>query len=81
MGIADQHLQSFVPGYGPDLHQVQIGIFKEAAGGLMAEVMETQVFQSGFAAGREHGIGDLVRSQAKNPLLSRVLCIGARQAA
>ena len=55
MSITLQHLQGFVPGDGRHLHRVQ-ALLKEAAGGLVTEVVEGQPSDAGTAAGSYIGL-------------------------
>ena len=54
MRVTLEHLQGLVPSDGRCLHRVQ-PLFKKSAGGLMAQVMETQVLNARPLAGTYNG--------------------------
>ena len=59
MSIAFQHLQSLVTGDGRYLHGVQ-ALLKEAAGGLMPEIVKAQVLNGGAFADAVEGLCDAI---------------------
>ena len=60
MRIPPQHMQILVPGDAGDLHDIQ-SLLEQSGGGLVAQVMEAEVFDPGPAycphAGTLDGLG------------------------
>lgn len=57
VGVTAQHAQILVARDARDLHDIEAAL-KKAGGGLMAQIVETQVFESGSAHGADKGLFD-----------------------
>ena len=63
MRIPAQHPQILVPGNAGDFHDIQTRL-EQQGGGLMAQVMEAQVFDAGPAHGADVGALDGLGGEA-----------------
>ncbi len=57
MSITLEHGQVFVTGDSGDLHSLETH-FKKTAGGFVAQIMETQIFDLGVFTDTGEGLGD-----------------------
>lgn len=60
MAISGQHLHGLVPGDGPYLHHIQVGVLKQqAAGGFMPQSVEVEAINWGRFAEPLHDLDDV----------------------
>lgn len=56
MRVSRKHLQRPMPGDVFYLHHVQVGVFKKAGCGFVAQVVEGEIFNFRFFAGFDEGM-------------------------